>query len=316
MTCSFYAPERSRTSANPAPETGALSTELQAPAKRNFETALNIIYHNRRFSNQKINILISCFTSRSVSAKISYMDDRINKFLSGAGFCSRREADCLVAEGRVTVDGEIAVPGTKVKDGAEVLVDGRKIERAGERRVFALYKPAGYISSLSDSQGEGIACFIREKTRLYPVGRLDKDSEGLMLLTNDGALMNEILKAAGGHEKEYCVAVDKKVTARFLREMERGVPITNGATGRRITTAPCKTQQTGEREFKITLTQGLNRQIRRMCGYFGYKVVKLRRIRIMNITLEGLLPGQMREILGEELIKLRGMTGHGQNSEN
>ncbi len=316
MTCSFYAPERSRTSANPAPETGALSTELQAPEKRYFKTALNIIYHNPLFSNQKINILISGFTSRAVSAKISYMDERINKFLSGAGFCSRREADRLVAEGRVTVGGEIAVPGTKVKDKDKVLVDGREVACAAERRVFALYKPAGYISSLSDSQGEGISCFIHEKTRLYPVGRLDKDSEGLMLLTNDGALMNEILKASGGHEKEYLVSVDKRVTARFLKAMERGVPVTNGATGQKITTAPCRTEQTGEYEFKITLTQGLNRQIRRMCGCFGYKVVKLRRIRIMNITLEGLSPGQMRELLGAELERLRGMTGHGQNSEN
>lgn len=244
------------------------------------------------------------------------MEERINKFLSSAGFCSRREADRLVTEGRVTVDGRTALLGTKVTEESCVLVDGQKVGAPAERRVFALYKPVGYISSLSDSQGEGIACFIREKIRLYPVGRLDKDSEGLMLLTNDGALMNEILKAAGGHEKEYRVAVNKPVTERFLREMESGVVIRNGATGEKIMTAPCKARRIGEREFNITLIQGLNRQIRRMCGYFGYKVEALQRIRIMNITLDGLKPGQMREICGEELERLKGTVRHGQNCEN
>ncbi|MCM1308490.1 MAG: pseudouridine synthase [Butyrivibrio sp.] len=244
------------------------------------------------------------------------MDERINKFLSSAGFCSRREADRLVAEGRVTVDGQTAFLGTRVSQGARVLVDGRGIDAQTQRRVFALYKPAGYISSLSDSQGEGIARFIPPQIRLYPVGRLDRDSEGLMLLTNDGGLMNEILKAAGGHEKEYRVTVDKRVTGRFLRAMEDGVPIRNSATGEKIMTAPCKTRQIGEKEFFITLTQGLNRQIRRMCGYFGYKVESLQRIRIMNITLDGLSPGQLREICGEELIMLKGMTEYGQNGEN
>lgn len=244
------------------------------------------------------------------------MDERINKFLSSAGFCSRREADRLVMEGRVTVDGHTALLGTKVTDGASVLVDGRSIDAQTEHRVFALYKPVGYISSLSDSQGEGIACFIREKIRLYPVGRLDKDSEGLMLLTNDGELMNEILKAAGGHEKEYRVTVNKPLNERFLRGMESGVVIRNNATGEKIMTAPCRLRRIGEREFCITLTQGLNRQIRRMCGYFGYKVESLQRIRIMNITLDGLSPGQIREVCGDELARLRGMIRHGQNGEN
>ncbi len=245
------------------------------------------------------------------------MDERINKFLSGAGFCSRREADRLVAEGRVEVDGVPASPGTKVGAGSVVSVDGCVVEAAGkERRVYALYKPVGYISSLSDAQGEGLSAFIAGKGRLYPVGRLDKDSEGLMLLTDDGGLMNGILRAAGGHEKEYLVTVDKPVTEEFLKKIEQGVPITDKASGRRVVTAPCRASRRGKRIFSVTLIQGLNRQIRRMCGFCGYKVLKLQRIRIVNITLEGLGPGQMREICGEELDRLREIVRHGQKGQD
>lgn len=244
------------------------------------------------------------------------MDERINKFLSSVGFCSRREADRLVAEGRVTIDGYTAEIGRRVSQGAVVCVDGVPVGDRQEHKVYALYKPEGYISSLSDSQGEGISRFIGEGIRLYPVGRLDKDSEGLMLLTNDGWLMNEILKASGGHEKEYRVTVDKHITDDFLRKLECGVPITNRATGEKVVTASCRTRMVDGNTFCITLIQGLNRQIRRMCGYFGYKVVRLQRIRIMNITLEGLLPGQMREIVGEELLRLKEILKDGQDGEN
>lgn len=230
---------------------------------------------------------------------------RINKYLSMSGYCSRRAADTLVEQGKVYVDGIPAETGTRVFDGQTVTVDGREIKPVLECRVFAFYKPIGYISSLSDEQGEGIGRFIPEDLRLYPVGRLDKDSEGLMLLTNDGELMNSILKAAEGHEKEYLVKVDRDITQSFLRGMEKGVLITNRATGRKVMTAPCTTARIDGRNFTITLIQGLNRQIRRMCGSFEYKVIGLKRIRIMNITIGNMRPGDIVEITGDNLTELR-----------
>lgn len=233
---------------------------------------------------------------------------RINKYLSMSGYCSRRAADCIVSEGRVTVDGSVATMGTKVSHGAIVKVDNTVISLCEECKVYAFNKPVGYISSLSDEQGEGIGKFIPPNLRLYPVGRLDKDSEGLMLLTNDGELMNSILKADGGHEKEYIVTVDHGISEKILCDMERGVRITNGATGKKVITAPCATQFIDNRHFRIILIQGLNRQIRRMCGFFGYKVQRLQRIRIMNIRLDNLKYGEIREITGSELMKLKSMT--------
>ncbi len=237
---------------------------------------------------------------------------RINKFLSMAGYCSRRAADELIGEGRVTVDGVIAQTGTKVADGQTVCVDGQRITLVEEYKVYALYKPVGYISSLSDEQGKGIGEFITDGLRLFPVGRLDKDSEGLMLLTNDGELMNSILKASGGHEKEYIVTVNKNITDSFLKGMEQGVIITNGATNEKVKTATCKTVKMDNRNFKITLIQGLNRQIRRMCGSFEYKVLNLKRIRIMNITIGNMKPGDIIEITGQELLELKKLTGKGE----
>lgn len=233
---------------------------------------------------------------------------RINKYLSMSGYCSRRAADDIVSEGRVTVDGDVATTGTRVSQGAVVKVDNKIIKLCEECKVYAFNKPAGYISSLSDEQGEGIGKFIPKNLRLYPIGRLDKDSEGLMLLTNDGELMNSILKASGGHEKEYIVTVDHDLTDKFLHDMERGVKITNGATGKKVVTAPCVTQFIDSRHFKITLIQGLNRQIRRMCGFFGYKVQRLQRIRIMNIKINNIKCGEIREITGSELLELKKMT--------
>lgn len=234
---------------------------------------------------------------------------RINKYLSMAGFCSRRAADEMISKGQVTVDGVVAKEGTKVKPGQSVCVDGQMIKLLDEYRVFAFYKPVGYISSLSDEQGQGIGKFIPSGLRLYPVGRLDKDSEGLLLLTNDGELMNAILRAAGGHEKEYIVKVNKDISEDFLHRIESGVKITNGATGDKITTAPCKTTKIDVRSFKIVLIQGLNRQIRRMCGAFGYNVISLKRIRIMNILLGNLKPGELVEITKEELMELKKLAG-------
>ncbi len=240
--------------------------------------------------------------------RISDNGIRINKYLSSAGFCSRREADRLVESGAVMVDGIIAGNGTKVCTTQQVTVNGQSVAmNTHERKVYALYKPAGYISSLSDEQGMGIGSLITTNVRVYPVGRLDKDSEGLMLLTNDGELMNSILKAANGHEKEYLVTTDIVVTEAFLHKLENGVPITNGATGKKVITARCQTTWVDEHNFKITIIQGMNRQIRRMCGYCGYKVVNLKRIRIMNITLKGLHCGEMCEITGDRLNELKNM---------
>ena len=248
---------------------------------------------------------ILCFTYAENSDKIYTMCKtetiRINKYISSTGFCSRREADRLVEAGRVTVDGDVAVMGTIVCDGQCVRIDGRVIEPIHEYSVYALNKPVGYISSLSDKQGQGISCFVPKGLRLYPVGRLDKDSEGLMLLTNDGEMMNNLLKASEGHEKEYLVTVDKSINRDFLCKMEGGVPITNKATGRKVTTAACKTKYITDDTFSITLIQGLNRQIRRMCGFFGYKVTKLVRVRIKNITLGNLKIGSVRKLTDEEV---------------
>lgn len=232
---------------------------------------------------------------------------RINKYISMTGFCSRRAADELVSHSRVMVNGKVAVTGTKVMPEDIVTVDGNVVSLIDEYKVYALYKPVGYISSLSDEQGKGVSKFIPEALRLFPVGRLDKESEGLMLLTNDGELMNSILKASGGHEKEYIVTVDHIITEEFINGMEKGVVITNGATGNKIKTAPCRLKKIDDKNFGIVLIQGLNRQIRRMCGSFGYRVTRLERTRIMNVRVDGLNPGDIREVTGEELSILRGM---------
>lgn len=230
---------------------------------------------------------------------------RINKYISSSGYCSRREADRLITEGRVMIDGEPAVMGSRVGYDSSVTIDGIVLEQAPERVVYALNKPVGYISSLSDEQGQGISCFIPEGMRLFPVGRLDKESEGLMLLTNDGELMNELLKASGGHEKEYYVTVDRKVDDSFLKALENGVVIINRATNDKVRTAPCKTQLISDNTFSITLIQGLNRQIRRMCGALGYGVRQLKRMRIKNICLGNLNEGCIRKLTDEEVAGLK-----------
>ena len=214
---------------------------------------------------------------------------RINKYISKSGVCSRRAADKLINEGHVTINGVVAETGSKVTEKDIVRIDDDIINLIKDIKVYAFYKPVGYISSLSDEQGTGIASFLPQGMGLFPVGRLDKDSEGLMLITNDGNLMNEILNASNGHEKEYIV------------------PITNRATGKKIITAPCKTEALEDNSFKITIIQGLNRQIRRMCGYFDIDVVSLKRVRIMNIMLGNMRPGELKELAQSELIKLRRM---------
>lgn len=226
------------------------------------------------------------------------METRINKFLSEAGVCSRRAADKLIEEGKVTVDGVVAVMGTKVSEGQVVMVEGKPVTQEEEKVVLAFNKPVGIVCTAEVREKNNVIDYINYPKRIFPVGRLDKDSQGLLLLTNDGELMNNILKAANGHEKEYIVTVDKKINAEFIKGMSGGVPVLDRITN------PCVVEQINDKTFKIILTQGLNRQIRRMCEYFGYKVVKLERIRIMNVKLGKLKSGEYRHLAKDEIEKL------------
>lgn len=229
---------------------------------------------------------------------------RLNKYLSEAGICSRREADRLVEAGKVTVDGVKAVMGMKIRPDQRVVCDGTQVGAKDRPVLLAVNKPRGIVCTTSDKdRAENIVEWLHYPIRVYPVGRLDKDSEGLLLMTNQGALMDQILRGRNGHEKEYLVTVDKKITKTFLKRMGDGVPILDTVT------RPCTIQQTGEKAFRITLTQGLNRQIRRMCEALGYRVQTLRRVRIMNIHLGNLKTGAFREVSGEELAQLKRMLG-------
>lgn len=230
---------------------------------------------------------------------------RLNKYLSAQGICSRREADRLIDEGKVLIDGHVAAMGEKVDGTEEIICDGQAVTQAKEEKVvLAMNKPMGVVCSSKEK--DNIIDYLKYPKRVYPVGRLDKDSTGLILLTNDGELMNEILKARNYHEKEYEVRVSKRITADFIQGMSQGVWLEElGAQ-----TRPCKIKKIDAYTFRIILTQGLNRQIRRMCRAFDYRVVTLKRIRIMNIELGDLPTGQWREIKGRELKELRGGIAH------
>lgn len=221
---------------------------------------------------------------------------RINKYLSEAGFCSRREADKLITEGRVTINGKVPEMGTKIAPNDKIRVDGQLISEPKERPIYiAFNKPVGIVST-TDTKGEkdNIIDFINFPKRIFPIGRLDKLSEGLILLTNDGDIINKILRARNNHEKEYIVTVNKPITKEFISRMGKGVPVLDTITRK------CFVEQIGKSNFRIILTQGLNRQIRRMCEYLGYDVIKLKRIRIMNITLD--IPvGKWRYLTEKEL---------------
>lgn len=220
---------------------------------------------------------------------------RLNKYISDSGYCSRREADRLIEEGRVTVNGRVAKVGERVAPGSRVFVDKHPISGAGDKVYIALYKPVGIVCTADPREPMNIVDYIHFPGRIYPIGRLDKDSEGLILLTSDGDIVNRILRASGRHEKEYEVAVDRPITPEFLERMSKGVPVLGQVT------LPCRVRKTGPGSFRIILVQGLNRQIRRMCEYLGYNVVHLRRIRIMNITLGGMRPGHWRMLTNAEL---------------
>ncbi|MCR5738022.1 MAG: 23S rRNA pseudouridine(2604) synthase RluF [Eubacterium sp.] len=219
---------------------------------------------------------------------------RINKYLSDAGVCSRREADRLVEQGKIIVNGEPAVMGQKVRITDEIIVNGKAVEREEERILIALNKPVGIECTTDASNPDNIIDFIGYPKRIYPIGRLDKNSQGLILLTNDGSLVNKILKASNYHEKEYVVTVDKPITPEFVKKMSQGVEILDQMT------RPCKVAQVSKHTFHIVLTQGLNRQIRRMCETLGYRVQKLKRIRIMNIELGNLPKGSYRDVTDQE----------------
>ncbi|ANE45949.1 pseudouridine synthase [Paenibacillus swuensis] len=219
---------------------------------------------------------------------------RINKFISETGYCSRREADKLVAEGKVTINGKLAELGSQAEEGDDVRVNGEPIQEKSKHVYIALNKPIG-ITSTTEQHIEGnIVDFIGHRERIFPIGRLDKDSEGLILLTNDGDIVNRILRAEGKHEKEYIVTVDKPLTDSFIRGMSQGVKVLGSLT------LPCEVHRVGERVFRILLTEGRNRQIRRMCSAFGYGVHRLQRIRIMNIVLGDLKKGAWRDLTESE----------------
>ncbi len=227
---------------------------------------------------------------------------RINKYLSEVGFCSRRAADKLIEEGKVTINGKIPEMGTKVCASDEIRVDGKLIQERTEKNVYiAFNKPVGIVCT-TDRRVEknNIIDYINYPSRIFPIGRLDKPSEGLIFLTNDGDIVNKILRAKNNHEKEYEVRVNRSISKSFIEQMSEGVPILDTVTRK------CKVERINNFEFRIVLTQGLNRQIRRMCEYLGYEVLKLKRVRIMNVHLD-LPTGAWRYLTEEEMSTLHGL---------
>lgn len=226
-------------------------------------------------------------------------ETRINKFLSEAGYCSRRAADKLIEQNRVTINGEVPLMGTKIVEGDVVKVDGKLINKKEEKPVYiALNKPVGIVCTTDTNvEKDNIIDFMDYPKRIFPIGRLDKASQGLILLTNDGDIVNKILRAKNNHEKEYIVQVNKEITPEFLERMRNGIPILDTITKK------CVVEQVGKYRFKIILTQGLNRQIRRMCEYLDFRVILLRRVRIMNIHLDVNI-GEFRDLTAKELKEL------------
>ncbi len=222
---------------------------------------------------------------------------RLNKYISETGICSRREADSWIEQGRVSINGRRAELGTQVNPGDEVRVNGRLVGARKKQVYIALNKPVGITCTTERHIPGNIVDFVNHPNRIFPIGRLDKDSEGLILLTNNGDIVNELLRVENRHEKEYLVTVDRPLTADFLAGMSKGVRLPELDA----TTQPCRTSRVGERVFRIVLTQGLNRQIRRMCEVFGYAVRRLQRVRIVNLRLGKLKPGEWRDLSAEEL---------------
>ena len=223
---------------------------------------------------------------------------RLNKFISETGFCSRREADKYIEEGRVTVNGNLPEMGVKVSDSDDVLIDGKALKAKPKLVYIAYNKPVGITCTTERKIQSNIVKAVNYPERIFPIGRLDRPSEGLIFLTNEGDIVNKILRAGNNHEKEYVVTVDKPLNRQFVNKMANGIPILDTVTKK------CKVTQTGPQQFTIVLTQGLNRQIRRMCEYLGYEVVTLKRTRIMNVTLKGLKVGQWRHLTEQEMAEI------------
>ena len=227
----------------------------------------------------------------------------LNKYIAGTGRCSRREADKLLDAGRVTLNGATARKGNRYAPGDTVLIDGQPLATKPEPVYLALHKPAGITCTTDRRDRSNLIDYLNYPERIFPIGRLDKASTGLLLLTNDGDIVNKILRVENAHDKEYIVTVDKPINREFVKRMAGGLPILDRVTKK------CEVEKLGKHRFRIILTQGLNRQIRRMCEYLGYEVRTLKRIRIMNVTLGDMAVGELRELGGDELGVLLGMLG-------
>lgn len=235
---------------------------------------------------------------------------RINKFLSEAGVCSRREADRQIEAGNVTIDGRTAVTGDKVIEGQKVCFNGNEVTKEQEMILIAFNKPVGIVCTAEKREKNNVIDYINFPKRIYPIGRLDKDSKGLLLLTNNGDIVNKMMRSGNMHEKEYIVTVNKPISDSFIRGLAGGVPLVELG----VTTRKCHVKKLSNKTFKIILTQGYNRQIRRMCEYFGYRVVELERVRIMNITLGDLKEGEYRDVTTQEYELLKKLISNSSNA--
>ena len=233
----------------------------------------------------------------------------LNKFISSTGICSRRDAEKFIVAGRVTINKKVAQLGNRVFEGDEVRVDGRLLQAKPKTLYIALNKPVGIVCTTDSKEKKNIVKFVGHPERLFPIGRLDKPSQGLIFLTNDGDIVNKILRAGNNHEKEYIVSVNKKITDNFITKMSNGIPILGTVTQK------CKVKKLGDFTFQIILTQGLNRQIRRMCEYLDYEVTKLKRERIMNVSLGNLKVGDWRELTSEEMKEINKMIATSSKTE-
>ena len=265
--------------------------------KKTFDSEKNINTKKVIDNTKSINTKKTVDSAKSINTKKAIDNGesvRINKLLSDAGVCSRREGDRLIEAGRITINGRVAVLGDRVSFDDEIKVDGKLIGREEEQIILAFNKPVGIECTADRKNPDNIIDYINYPKRIYPIGRLDKNSQGLILMTNDGSIVNGILKASSYHEKEYHVWTDKPLTGEFLEAMSSGVEILDTVT------RPCEVKKIDNHCFSIILTQGLNRQIRRMCSALGFNVVKLKRIRIMNVLLGDLKQGRYRSVEGDE----------------